>query len=1363
MRKEYFKYICFLLLCMFFSFQEKAKAQCSTPPAFTLEIDGFDCGIGNEKAEVKIELTAGNPADYQYIIDGQTYVSNFSSNASLWDASTLTIKELLEGEHEIEVAETSDSTCSSKKTIGLSKPSPIMFMTEAVDISCSGLTEGKISIKNVTHYRGEYDSLIFQIVESSEQVGNSVFSDLSSGTYSVFVTDKFGCESEKQSVTVNAEIGIDAQSSNIPYCIPANSGSIQMSVPSVLDPSRTVFEYSVDGGVNYQNASLFNGLGIGQYSVRIRGESGCLSETESVIISKTEKINFTVSISQPDCFGENGLVSFGSASNGSGSYTYYIDNSVVSPLSNPILQGSTVLLEVEDSDGCKSAQQSVTISTIPEIKIDSYLTIDNSCNGDSQGRIYNIATSGGNGNYNYYIDGVKNGAIGQNYFTSLPAKMYEIRVEDAKGCLSDIVSVSITEPSPVFVNINQGQGNYENCYKENTGKIYVTDVSGGPVGATYSLSFDGGLDEMNFPIEKDNLSGGNYSIRAKASIGATLCYSDIENVFISEKDSLTFVVNSVSPSCINFSDAEITINALNTGGGKTYYVDGKAYSSNVVTGLKSGDRTVYLITPDGCQSQPQTVNIPKKDDFIINILHGTSSCHNVSDGRIVINILQSDGSKDLKYTINNGSSFSNDPIFRGLQPYSTITAYAIDTIKNCKSNSITVINTPKMKSIILPNTVVKTLPTCYASSDGAITLPSPGYEDNTIVPGPFEYYLSTQSAQTNSQFNNLEGGVYTGQVKHSESGCFSNEVSIFLTAPEELESELEDVKDKICFSEQATGQVKLKAIGGTPSYSYDISKVSQNTTLNYAMGSIISGIDSGKYYFYIRDSNGCTDSVYHEIEKLEEISVQTTSKDLTCFNSDDGIINLSVSGGIGYEYKYSLNSDSDFNEANKNLFITGLKSGDYDIYIEDGNGCVTPTPTGVTIADKDEILISVNTTPISCAGDENGVIQININQKGATDILEYTVDNGLTYQKENLFSGLRSKNYSVFAKNQDGCLSNISAQPVTSPNKIKYDYTTFSVECENDQNAIEFLSVENCLGCTFSLDSGLSFSNSLIFRNLKNESFYLLLKDEKNCFSESSLVDFGMGFSIDPEITPINCEGDKNASINLNLVGGTPPYRITWNDTDKQATSTAIGLSPGIYGVEIVDYNGCIIEQDFNITETPQSTLSANFTVDKTSVEITDTKVSVSSFSNNAISYIWQVADKVYFDEEALMIELPKEPNEYDIILKVEDTHGCLDTTSKKVKVNPLLKEIEMLAFTPNGDNLNDAFTPIRKTSSSEDIICKLVIVGSSDDLKIEKNECEWDGKYKGEYVNAGYYHYVIEYTIGEYTNVYRGGVSLVR
>ncbi len=53
-------------------------------------------------------------------------------------------------------------------------------------------------------------------------------------------------------------------------------------------------------------------------------------------------------------------------------------------------------------------------------------------------------------------------------------------------------------------------------------------------------------------------------------------------------------------------------------------------------------------------------------------------------------------------------------------------------------------------------------------------------------------------------------------------------------------------------------------------------------------------------------------------------------------------------------------------------------------------------------------------------------------------------------------------------------------------------------------------------------------------------------------------------------------DGEANGNINIDIIGGTPPYSYAWSNGDNEANIT--NLVPGFYDVTVTDDNGCTLE-----------------------------------------------------------------------------------------------------------------------------------------------------------------------------------------
>lgn len=80
------------------------------------------------------------------------------------------------------------------------------------------------------------------------------------------------------------------------------------------------------------------------------------------------------------------------------------------------------------------------------------------------------------------------------------------------------------------------------------------------------------------------------------------------------------------------------------------------------------------------------------------------------------------------------------------------------------------------------------------------------------------------------------------------------------------------------------------------------------------------------------------------------------------------------------------------------------------------------------------------------------------------------------------------------------------------------------------------------------------------------------------------------------DLSLVGCSGSSSGEIDLEILGGTAPYIITWSHDPALKTNKAIGLQAGSYSVSILDQTGCEIKlENLEISEPkPLSLISIN-------------------------------------------------------------------------------------------------------------------------------------------------------------------------
>jgi hypothetical protein len=279
---------------------------------------------------------------------------------------------------------------------------------------------------------------------------------------------------------------------------------------------------------------------------------------------------------------------------------------------------------------------------------------------------------------------------------------------------------------------------------------------------------------------------------------------------------------------------------------------------------------------------------------------------------------------------------------------------------------------------------------CYGGNNGSIT---------TIVtgsPGPYTY--SWNNNTTSANLTNATAGTYTVTVTNG-MGCTGTATAT--VGQPQMMNITGNTSNTSCGPNN--GMVNISVSGGTAPYTYSWSNGA--TTQN------LSGVAAGNYIVTVTDAHNCTmmDTFTVGMSVPSNIQVTGTATNYSCNSTNNGAININVSGGTG-PYTYSWNN----NATTQNL--TGLQPGTYIVTVTDALGCTGTDTFTVGAAMPSNISITGTATNYSCNSTSNGVI--NITATGGTAPYTYSWNNSATTQN---LSGLQPGTYIVTVTDAFGC------------------------------------------------------------------------------------------------------------------------------------------------------------------------------------------------------------------------------------------------------------------------------------------------------------------------------------------------------
>jgi hypothetical protein len=353
--------------------------------------------------------------------------------------------------------------------------------------------------------------------------------------------------------------------------------------------------------VNYSSAQLnsvgnrdtifvfVNGLnsGINNVSISLVSVNGSIDDNScnnerSVSISVSGAQSFITTsnvISQPTCTANIGFVQL-LVTGGSAPFTYSLNNGTIqndSTFSN--LAPGSYTFTITDSTGC-SITNVFDLTTPYSINSNYTQTATINCYGESSAEI-SIAASGGQGGYDYSIDGTNFQA--SSVFSNLDAGEYQVVSKDANGCLSEI-TIQITQPNQLVLNAIPTM---ISCFGENDGSVLVS-VTGGTPSYVNTINSTSGLFT--------GLSQGAYEVTTTDANGCTQSFSTT----ITEP---TMVNISALPSTATsgLNNGSITMSGSGGLSPYTYSINGiNYYSGSLFSNLAAGTYTCYVKDANGC-------------------------------------------------------------------------------------------------------------------------------------------------------------------------------------------------------------------------------------------------------------------------------------------------------------------------------------------------------------------------------------------------------------------------------------------------------------------------------------------------------------------------------------------------------------------------------------------------------------------------------------------------------------------------------------------------------------------------------------------------------------------------------------------
>lgn len=773
---------------------------------------------------------------------------------------------------------------------------------------CFNTSDGSAAI----NLSGGSGDLIVAWGDPNKTIG-IVANDLMPGDYTLTITDENGCSKTMDySILSSPKIETSMSQTDV-KCENSSDGTATVTVTAGDGPFSYLWS-------NNDKTETAMNLGIGKHYVTVTNANNC-STVDSVDIQPANPILVSVNLSKViSCHdGNDGEIDI-TVTGGSQPYSAYFEGEKIS-FKVLGVEAKEYCFDIVDSENC-SVTKCITVPNPDPITYSADLT-NVTCGGNKDGTISLTFTNA--------TDPVDVSWTGPNGYSntgsliaSLEAGTYSFNGIDKDGCT---VSGSEVIIAPDSVKIEFLPVNVL-CNGLKTGEISST-VSGGV--EPFEFSWTGPNGYTSLDQNPKNLEAGLYKLLFKDKNGCLVA----KEVNITQP-SLPITSGIVDRDTVCFEEKNGLLTVSPNGGtGDLSILWSNNKNSYINSGLSPGEYYVTITDLNNC-TLIDTGYIEEFSQIQLTLTEDGSKCTGSDEGQASVSKIIRNGVEDdlssYQYLWNSNPNQMTISA-TGLKGGESYTVIVTDKF-GCSNFQTIEISNPDPVEMKLVN--AKDV-SCADGSDGEIEVKGIGGKE----PYTFAWDQNT-NFQSGPLASNLIEGYYQVTIKDAND-CSTTQV-YSLVEPLPIKSDYR-VFDVLCVGEE-TGEIEVISSGGIPPYSYNWSTNSDEPR--------IQDLAKGEYYITITDKNQCEKIDTIAMGEPDEIlSLNASSIDVSCFDGQDGRIQLSATGGAG-GYVYSRDNII-FNGSNEQI---GLKQGEYTVYVKDKNGCIDSL-TSIFISQPDAITVDL--------------------------------------------------------------------------------------------------------------------------------------------------------------------------------------------------------------------------------------------------------------------------------------------------------------------------------------------------------------------------------------------------------------------
>jgi gliding motility-associated-like protein len=752
-----------------------------------------------------------------------------------------------------------------------------------------------------------------------------------SGTYRVTVTDNYGCR-DSNTIYVGRTQGLNFSFNLEKSKCGLSNGSLSVNVTGG-QPG-----YNLLWNTGATTSALTNRVA-GKYWVTARDANNCV-RTDTVTLEDRKKPVIIDNKLQAVCGMANGAIMI-SIQDGTSPFRYSWSTGDTTKDMDSLAVG-IYRLTVTDSIGCTDLKNiDIDPGTPPYLNPDSTFSIKSTC-GLKNGKMQALLMRG--------VDPIKytwsTGDTGKYVSNILFGKHY-LTVVDGRQCVV-VDSLEVTTTTIPKIRLDSTDAY---CLKAN-GQISSTITNGTP---PFNYIWSHGATTQNAAT----VFSGTY----------TLTVADIHNCRDSATSRVIEELNQVRSSydtfrlnCHNDFSGRVIFHA--TGGQIPYQYSIQTTSNDsIFSGLGAGKYKFAVTDNKGCiYTDSFIINQPDTIRLVFDSIKPLT-CHNRNDAMLQVSASGSNGGFTYLWTPSNQTTPKATMLGDN-----THRVVATDSKGCSKPLQHTFINPAQIE---LKSTRTHNL--CFGESKGAIKLDA----KNGVRPYTFVW----SNGQQVQSLNQLSNGNYSCTLTDNV-GCMIVKHDT-IQSPTRIIPGVAIPRHLVC-GEEPDGEIEVAQFdGGVKPFSFSI-----NNGATYTMLNKFNELTPGSYKIYIRDKNGCMDSLETTINGIAPFNISTYPKDTTVTLGESVALGFAVSPGDPSRINSVLWTESeglnctDCHSPIATTYVSKL----YRVQVKYSGKCFVTDTVRIKVLDDNDLYIPNSFAP-SASNPENRTFRVYANKVMKAEVM----------------------------------------------------------------------------------------------------------------------------------------------------------------------------------------------------------------------------------------------------------------------------------------------------------------------------------------------------------------------------------------